>query len=147
MASVTGGNKLAQRLADMARKAGSASSVEVGFGWGDTYPTGEPLALIAAINEYGAPSRGIPPRPFMRITIAAHRSEWPAQLAARFQYHDGDVRAAFADMGEIIKSELQDTVRSNVPPPNAPSVVARKGFSRTLIETGYLLQHIKWAVQ
>lgn len=146
MASVTGGEKLTQRLNQLAHQAAGPTSVAVGFGWGDTYPSGQPLALVAAINEYGAPSRGIPPRPFMRMTLAAHRSAWPAQAAARLKFHNGDVAAALADMGEIVRSQIQDTIRSNVPPPNAPRTVARKGFSRTLIDTGFLLQHVRWAL-
>src|SRR6185312_6414827 len=98
------------------------------------------------INEYGAPSRGIPPRPFMRMTLAKHRGTWPAQAAARLKYHDGDIQAALSDMGEIVRSQVQDTIRSNVPPPNAPRTVARKGFSATLIDTGFMFQHVRWTL-
>lgn len=48
-----GGEKLEQRLREIAEKAGKANSVRVGFLEGSTYPDGTPVAYIAAVNEYG----------------------------------------------------------------------------------------------
>ena len=146
MATATGGDNLIRRLQAYARTEGP-HTVAVGFGWGDTYPTGQSLPLIAAIQEYGAPAKGIPPRPFMRLTMARNKGAWPAIAAARYKARGGDLRATLQDMGEVVRGDIQDTIRSNVPPPNAPITEARKGFNRTLIDTGLMLQHVKWAIE
>jgi len=40
-------------------------------GWAESakYPDGKPVAFIASIHEFGAASRGIPPRSFMRTAL------------------------------------------------------------------------------
>lgn len=45
------------------------------------YEDGTPVAYVAAIQEFGAPERGIPARPFFRPTIAEQRDEWAGLLA------------------------------------------------------------------
>lgn len=48
------------------------------IGWFESarYDDGNPVAAIAAQNEFGNPQQNIPPRPFMRPTIAQHASQW-----------------------------------------------------------------------
>lgn len=48
-----GGDKLAQKLAEIAARVGKANTVRVGFLEDATYPDGTPVALVAATNEYG----------------------------------------------------------------------------------------------
>lgn len=48
-----GGEKIEQKLREIAEKAGKANTVRVGFLEGATYPDGTPVAQIAAIQEYG----------------------------------------------------------------------------------------------
>jgi hypothetical protein len=52
-------------------------------GWGDTikYDDGTSVAMIAAQNEFGNAAKSIPPRPFMRPAISAHKMTWSAKLA------------------------------------------------------------------
>ncbi len=54
----------------------------VRIGWFSTakYPNGTPTAYVASIHEFGAPSRGIPARSFIRPTIAAKTGEWSQQM-------------------------------------------------------------------
>lgn len=56
-------------------------------GWFKTavYPSGVPVALIAAINEYGWPEHNIPPRLGMRATAERMQGAWAqvAQAASR----------------------------------------------------------------
>ena len=63
MVAVKGGNKFSKALQELAGKIKSGQSVQVGFLAGATYPDGKPVAMIAAIQEFGAPAAGIPPRP------------------------------------------------------------------------------------
>lgn len=51
-------------------------------GWFESakYTDGTPVAHVAAIQEFG--SGAIPPRPFMRTTLAEKQGEWGQQLEA-----------------------------------------------------------------
>jgi hypothetical protein len=50
-------------------------------------------------------------------------------------------------VGEAAKADIQAKIRSNVPPPNAPSTIAQKGSSKTLIDTGAMLRSIDYKVE
>jgi hypothetical protein len=71
MATIRGGEKFEAAMEDLARRLGRPATLKVGFLENATYPDGKPVAMIAAINEYGAPSRGQPARPFFRRMINA----------------------------------------------------------------------------
>ena len=51
---------------------------EAKVGWFPSaqYKDGTPVAYVAAIQEQGAPTVGIPPRPFIRPTIADRKGDW-----------------------------------------------------------------------
>jgi hypothetical protein len=53
-------------------------SKELRVGWFESakYDEGTPVAYVASIQEFGTASGGIPPRPFMRPTIAENRGDW-----------------------------------------------------------------------
>lgn len=67
---------LQQRLKSIDRK-------ELQAGWfeGARYDDSTPVAGVAAIQEFGAPSRSIPPRPFFRPTIAEKSKSWSELVA------------------------------------------------------------------
>ena len=80
MATVSGGDKLRARLAEISAMASSPATLRVGFlEGGGTYPDGTSVAMIAVINEYGKFAQ--PPRPYFRNMIAAKSPEWPAAIA------------------------------------------------------------------
>lgn len=56
---------------------------QVGFPSGINYEEGTPVAYVATIQEFGAPEVGIPPRPFMRPTVKAHKNQWTKIIASR----------------------------------------------------------------
>jgi hypothetical protein len=49
---------------------------KVGWFEKSKYEDGTPVAYVATIQEYGYPAGNIPPRPFMRTTIAEKQQEW-----------------------------------------------------------------------
>lgn len=51
-------------------------------GWfpGAVYEDGTPVAYVAAIQEYGSPANGVPPRPFIRPTIEQSKGEWVDEM-------------------------------------------------------------------
>ena len=77
MATISGGQKLDAALREMASKVAVPATLRVGFLENAKYPDGTPVAMVAAIQDYGAPGAGIPPRPFFRNMIADKQREWP----------------------------------------------------------------------
>lgn len=53
-------------------------------GWFESakYPDGTPVAYVAAIQEYGSPAQGIPPRPHKRLTVEKNEQAWKATIAS-----------------------------------------------------------------
>jgi len=140
--SVKGGDRLAARLKQIADRLGSEPVVKVGFAEGSTYPDGTSLPLVAALNEFGAPSRGQPPRPFMRNTVAKHGGDWPKAAAALLKANDYDAHKTLELVGEGIKGQMQTEIQTGSFAPLAPSTIRQKGHTKPLIDTGFMWQHI-----
>ena len=147
MATIRGGEKFEAAMADLARRLGRPATLKVGFLGNATYPDGKPVAMIAAINEYGAPSRGQPPRPFFRRMINAKQGEWPAAIAGVLQAQGNDVEKALDIAGAAIAGQLRQSIVDLVDPPLAPSTIARKGFDKPLIDTSHMLKSVDHEVK
>lgn len=143
MAKVTGGSRITAELERRAKNLSTAKEVRVGFLENATYPDGKSVALVAAVNEFGAPSRGIPPRPFFRGMIAQHHAEWGPGLAALLKANDYDAAKALDIAGAGIAGQLsQAIVDYNAGPKLADSTIARKGFSKQLIDSSHMLNSV-----
>jgi hypothetical protein len=142
MADFTGGDKLQSHLADLELKVVSPGALEVGFLEDATYPDGTSVAKVAAIQEFGAPKRGIPPRPFFRGMIARESGHWGDDVAKLLK--DGSLEAGHALdlMGEEIAAELRESIIALTDPPLSPKTIQRKGFATPLIDTGHMLNSI-----
>ena len=141
-----GGDKVQKVLADIGTGLAKGKTVRVGFLENATYPDGTPVAMIAAIQNFGAPSRGIPPRPFFSNMIAAHSKEWPQaikNLAVQYNY---DMDKVLALVGEGIAGQLRQSIIDTNAPPLAPATIARKGFDKPLVHTGHMLQSVDYEV-
>ena len=169
----TGGEKLQAKLAEMAEKVSHPATLRVGFLEGATYPATKPtgkkslakakkrgktgpspgssggklVAMIAAIQEFGAPSRGIPPRPYFRRMIESKSPKWGAGVARQLKETNYDAEKTLGLTGAVIKGQLQQSIRDLVSPPLAESTVARKGFDKPLIESGHLLASVDYDVK
>lgn len=116
-------------------------------------------AEIGLIHEFGDEDNGIPERPFIRPTWQAKRAEWGRFFGERI----GDifrgklsVWQAFNQTGALMASDIKDRIvgGSPIPPPNSPSVTARKealnrtvgGVVRTLVDIGSMVGSISWRV-
>jgi len=139
---VSGGDRLTQRLKEIAEALGHNPEVKVGFPENSTYPDGTSLPMVAAINEFGSPRKNIPARPFMRATVWRHSAEWPALAGRLLVRNNYDVHKALSLMGEVIKGQMQQSITSGPWQKNAPSTIAAKGFDRPLISTGFLRRSI-----
>lgn len=142
MATISGGDKLEAALRELSAKIDKPGTLRVGFLERASYPDGKPVAMIAAIQEFGAPARGIPPRPFFRSMIAAKQNEWAPALAAILKQNGYDAPQALALLGDGIAGQLRQSVRDTKSPGNAASTIAKKGFDDPLIDTGHLFQSI-----
>jgi hypothetical protein len=107
------------------------------------------MTKLASIHEYGAPSRNIPERSFMRATFSEKASAIEAKvikLAKKLVKDGSGKEKAMGLLGEYIKGLMQARIRKGIPPPNKPATVAKKGSSTPLIDTGQLINSIEWKV-
>src|SRR5687767_12790371 len=142
MAEITGGDALKEALERIARNLKSGATVKVGFLENATYPTGESVALIASINEFGAPSRGQPPRPFFRNMIQEKSGEWPKAIEGLLVANNYDAKRVLELTGAAIAGQLRQSIVDLVDPPLASSTVARKKSTKPLIDTGVMLASV-----
>jgi hypothetical protein len=110
MATISGGDKLKARLAELSKKLDKKATLGVGFLEGGQEADGTSLPMVAAIQEFGAPAASIPPRPFMRPTVAHHSSEWGDMLAAALPAANYDVEQVLNALGMQITGEIQDAI-------------------------------------
>jgi hypothetical protein len=161
MATIKGGQKLEAALRDMARKVANPAILRVGFLSGSTYPDGKPVAMIAAIQEWGAPSRGIPPRPFFRNMIASRKAEWPEGIAAQLKETGYDAVLTMQRIGHAIAGQLRESIINTNDPPLADSTLRKRGVApgtkfdpknpktfraKPLVNTGHMLNSIDYEV-
>ena len=60
-----------------------------------------------------------------------------------------DPRRGLELLGAFAAAEVKKTITAGagVPPPNAPSTIAKKGSDRPLVDTGRLLGAIQWEIE
>ena len=144
---IKGGDKLAKELQRMAGAVTTAENVKVGFLAGATYPDGKPVAMIAAIHNWGAPRAGIPPRPFFSNMIANKSPEWGPATGALLIANGYDAEKTLRMVGEAVAGQLRQSIVDTMAPPLAESTVARKGFAKPLVETGHMLNSVDYQVK
>lgn len=92
---------------------------KVGWIKPDHYPNGVPVALVAAVNEFGWPEHNIPPRLGMRATAHACEAAWRgvSQIVAG-KLAKGTLTPAQAM--EIITAKAAGDVRAHIAGPISP---------------------------
>jgi hypothetical protein len=142
MASISGGDKLEKALAEMAANVTKPGTLQVGFLSNAKYPDGTYVALIAAIQNFGAPAAGIPPRPFFSNMVAAKKAGWPAQIALNLKAQKYDATKALVKVGEGIAGQLRESIQQTNSPPLKAATIKRKGGTKTsakpLIDSGVM---------
>lgn len=147
MTTFSGGAALEAKLAELAEKLGDGKTLRVGFLEGATYPDGQSVPMVAAANEYGDPAMNRPPRPFFRNMIAEKSPEWPQDIAKIAEATGYDAEKMLGLMGEHIKSQLQGSIRDLMEPALSPVTIAKKGFSKPLIETSHMLNSVDYDIK
>lgn len=112
--------------------------------------SGADLVIIAAANEYGAIAGNgavIPSRPFLRLALRSKDVAAFVRATMTTYYKGGlDLFGALTRIGLFTQGAVRKSIGSNIPPPNAPSTIAKKGSSATLIDTGRLRQSISYEI-
>ena len=109
---------------------------------------GQAIAEYAAYNEFG--TENIPERSFMRSTFDENLSGIKQDMDRRYgQVLKGelDVSRALGLIGLRHQDQIKDKIGSNLPPPNAPATIEKKGSSKTLIDTGAMKNSIHYLVR
>lgn len=150
-------DNLRRRLHDGAVVAGVPAS-------SNPYPDGTSVVEVAADHEFGSDmprtyksSRGntvfvsgVPERSFLRSTAKENRSKWKADAVAaikRVVAGKSNSDRATAQLGSIMSSAIKAKIVEISDPPNSPQVIAEKGSSNPLIDTGHLLESITYDVR
>jgi hypothetical protein len=129
MASFRGGDRASKHLKELTEKLSGAKTLRVGFLSGSKYPNGTPVAFVAAVQEWGAPKVGVPPRPFFRSMVANHKQEWPEAVAGLLKDNDYDVQRTLELTGEAIAGQLRTSIiNTNSPPLSPTTLMLRKMF-------------------
>jgi hypothetical protein len=137
--TISGGDKMEKVLQEIARKVAKAATVNVGFLAGATYPDGTSVPMVAAIQEFGAPSVGIPPRPYFRRMVSEKSGAWGDQVGRILKANDYDAAKTMELMGHDIKGQLQESIiNTNGPPLSKVTLMLRKMRSedQSLVVTG-----------
>lgn len=109
------------------------------------------MATLAAVHEFGAPSRGIPERSFLRSAIIEGADKIADETAKglRFYMQQGkEVDLVFYNRMGMFAANLVKAKMVNGPfTPLKDRTIERKGSSKPLIDTGALRQAITWVVE
>lgn len=142
MATIRGGQRAQAYLNRIGAALANPATLRVGFLENARYPDGKPVAMIAAIHNYGAPRAGIPPRPFFSNMIAKKQGEWPAAIALNLRAQNYDVPRTLAIVGQAIAGQLRQSIIDTNAPPLAKSTIRRKGFDKPLIHTSHMINSV-----
>ena len=106
------------------------------------------VAEVAIWNHYGTST--IPARPFITLALELHKEELKklqARLGVAIVMGKITLDQALQLLGVAAVGFIKQTIADGVPPPNAPSTIARKGSSTPLINFGQLRGSITSDVQ
>jgi hypothetical protein len=107
------------------------------------------IAEYATYNEFG--TKDIPQRSFLRSTYDEQIGKWERQLENGIKgilNMDTNTSRVWDLLGVKAKGDVQNKLRSNISPQNAPSTIKAKGSGKTtLFNTGALLRAITYEVR
>lgn len=96
---------------------------------------------VAVYNEFGTET--IPERSFIRTTFDEKKyqiQDFIDQVVGEISDGKYTTEQGLERIGLYGAKLIVEKIRTSVPPPNAPSTIARKGSSNTLVDTGQMVQ-------
>ena len=133
-------HKILHEYADRAHKL-SQERAKVGILDGK-YEDGTPVAYIGAIQEFGAPERGIPARPYFRPAIAQHKNDWAKSIRSSVKaVVEGklDAKQVLDAVGAVAEADIKQGIADVQSPPLSPITLMLRGMKHndpTLVVTG-----------
>lgn len=114
---------------------------------GSIRSTDQPLAVIAAVHEFGLAS--MPQRSFLR---SAYDENLPMidkmiQRVANGAVFGLGTNAALNQLGNVVQGMVQRKIVDGPFVPNSPATIKRKKSSKPLIDTGHLRQSIRYVIE
>lgn len=145
---------------DKAFKALSGAELKAGWFSTNRYKDGTPVAHVATIHEFGSLSSNIPPRPFMRPTIAREENKWRAftkQEAKKILKGTQTVEGFLEELGLNVSGEIARSISDVMTPELKPATIRAKlrkladqgtvgKVDKPLVETGIMLGSASYTV-
>lgn len=133
------------------------TNLQVGWFENSRYDDDTPVAAVAAQNEYGAPDRNIPPRPFMRPTVTEHEKEWVNTFSKLIK--KSTLTNSFEQLGLVVSGQIRAKIASIWEPPLSPVTIrnrlarystgtkgAKSSISKPLVDTGVMISSVSYKV-
>jgi hypothetical protein len=139
MATIKGGGKFTGFINRLVNKIGKERTLRVGFLEGSTFPDGTSVPMVAAIQNYGAPKVGIPPRPFFTNMVAAKSPNWGREMGSVLRAANYNGNLTLGRMGKHIKGQLEESIIDLYLPALSPVTVMLRGMKSndsSLVVTG-----------
>ncbi len=123
-------DSLKAKLAEIAKGLESGKTLRVGFLEGSTETKGGEVVsvpMIAAIQNFGAPRVGIPPRPFFNNFLRDYEGTWGNAIALNLKKYNYDAGLALRTVGEGMRVQLQQSITdTNTPALSPVTLMLRK---------------------
>ena len=121
--------------------------VKVGIQAGSGSHDGVDILDIAIYNHFG--TRNIPSRPFVSDCFDKNQGQISeAKKRIVYRVMEGmPASTGLAQLGQWYQDVLKGHIRNGGWTPNAPATVKRKGSSRPLIDTGQLVNSVRWKIE
>lgn len=126
-------------------------AVKVGVLWsGGSLKSNTDVQDYAIFNEYGT-SRGIPPRPFFRLSVGTANAQNEIKEYMKSQVEQiirGGMtgQQTYENLGTFVVQKIKKTIMSGNFAPNDPKTVKAKGQSAPLIDTHSLFHSIDYEI-
>lgn len=90
----------------------------------------------------------IPPRPFMRNTIANNKDGWGEEMGKALKKSGYNAYNALNMVGEKITDQMKGEIKAfGEAGGNAPSTIRKKGFDTPLVDTGHMRDSVSYEVK
>ena len=127
----------------------SSHAVKVGV-LGDGNNNGISVQDYAIFNEYGT-SRGIPPRPFFRLSVGTANAqneikEYMKSQVEQIIQSGITGQQAYENLGTFVVQKIKKTIASGNFAALDPKTVKKKGHSKPLMDTHLLCESISYEI-
>lgn len=149
-------------IAKLEKASEGFDGLDAQAGWFEQaqYEDGTKAAYVAAIQEFGAPEKNIPPRPFMRPAVEENKDYWIDELkngvkAVSLGRMDADM--VMDAIGQRMANDVQHAITKVVSPPLKQSTINARlrnkkdktmttTLAKPLEDTFYMIDNVRHAV-